>query len=43
MPTEETRKHKMLEGLDPDFYAAVRVRYRTPLDLQGVPLRVLTI
>ncbi|KAK3258035.1 hypothetical protein CYMTET_32901 [Cymbomonas tetramitiformis] len=31
-PTEVSRKYKMFERLDPDFYAAVRVRYPLPND-----------
>ncbi|KAK3257727.1 hypothetical protein CYMTET_33198, partial [Cymbomonas tetramitiformis] len=39
-PTETSRKYKMFERLDPDFYAAVRVRYPMSNDLRPVPLSV---
>ncbi|KAK3232763.1 hypothetical protein CYMTET_56902 [Cymbomonas tetramitiformis] len=41
-PTESTRKYKLHERLDPEFYAAVRVRYPMPADLRPVPLSTLT-
>ncbi|KAK3233424.1 hypothetical protein CYMTET_56285 [Cymbomonas tetramitiformis] len=41
-PTESRRKYKLYERLDPDFYAAVRVRYPMPADLCPVPLSTLT-
>ncbi|KAK3239763.1 hypothetical protein CYMTET_50332 [Cymbomonas tetramitiformis] len=40
-PTEMSRKYKMFERLDPDFYAAVRVRHPMPNDLRPVPLSTL--
>ncbi|KAK3239518.1 hypothetical protein CYMTET_50562 [Cymbomonas tetramitiformis] len=41
-PTESTRKYKLYERLDPEFYAAARVRYPMPADLRPVPLSTLT-
>ncbi|KAK3283731.1 hypothetical protein CYMTET_8591 [Cymbomonas tetramitiformis] len=41
-PTESTRKYKLYERLDPEFYAAVRVRYPMPANLRPVPLSTLT-
>ncbi|KAK3250952.1 hypothetical protein CYMTET_39692 [Cymbomonas tetramitiformis] len=41
-PTEMSRKYKMFERIDPEFYAAVRVRYPMPNDLRHVPLSTLT-
>ncbi|KAK3283625.1 hypothetical protein CYMTET_8711 [Cymbomonas tetramitiformis] len=41
-PTEMPRKYKLFERLDPEFYAAVRVRYPMPADLRPVPLSTLT-
>ncbi|KAK3272830.1 hypothetical protein CYMTET_18897 [Cymbomonas tetramitiformis] len=40
-PTELTRKEQLYASLDPEFYAAFRVRYPRFSDLGGVPLREL--
>ncbi|KAK3273741.1 hypothetical protein CYMTET_18033 [Cymbomonas tetramitiformis] len=34
-PTESTRKYRLYERLDPDFYAAVRVRYPMPAEARS--------
>eukprot|EP00854_Cymbomonas_tetramitiformis_P006450 gene6450-biopygen6492 len=37
-PTATTRKQQLWESLDPEFYAAIRVRYPRLIDLQHVSL-----
>ncbi|KAK3241413.1 hypothetical protein CYMTET_48819 [Cymbomonas tetramitiformis] len=37
-PTEPSRKYKLFERLDPEFYAAVRVRYRPMDNRRALPL-----
>ncbi|KAK3239135.1 hypothetical protein CYMTET_50917, partial [Cymbomonas tetramitiformis] len=41
-PTATTRKQQLWESLDPDFYAAIRVRYPRLVDLQHVSLAELS-